>query len=96
MQVILIVEVLGLKNKAVFEKDLEKEGFTPIEREDFAYTGDTTTSLFSTRAYILQVVEKALKKSGFSSCKIIFQVGENPLEAFTFDLKNDTFSESKL
>ena len=93
MKVILIVEVEGLSEKAIFEKHLKKEGFTPIPNEEFAYDGDTTTHLFSTRAFIHEVVEKGLKKSGFLTCKIIFQVGENPLEAYRFDTLQDSFVE---
>jgi len=93
MKVILIVEVEGLKDKITFEKHLKKEGFAPVENEEFAYDGDTTTHLFSTRAFIHEVVEKGLKKSGFLTCKIIFQVGENPLEAYRFDTLQDSFLE---
>lgn len=96
MKVILIVEVEDLKDKTVFEKHLKKEGFTPIEGEVFAYEGDTTTHMFSTRAFILEVVEKGLKKSGFLTCKIIFQVGENAMEAYLFDQANDTFEQVAL
>ncbi|QNA70435.1 hypothetical protein FA592_14155 [Sulfurospirillum diekertiae] len=93
MNVILIVEVEGLNEKTVFEKHLNKEGFTPIPNEVFAYEGNTTTHMFSTRAFILEVVEKGLKKSGFESCRIIFQVGENPMEAYLFDHEKDTFEQ---
>ena len=96
MKVVLIVEVEGLKDQAVFEKHLKKEGITPIEGEVFAYEGDTTTHMFSTRAFILEVVTKGLKKSGFESCRIIFQVGENPMEAYLFDDEKDTFSQVAL
>jgi hypothetical protein len=93
MNVILIVEVEGLTDKPIFEKHLKKEGFTPILDEEFAYEGNTTTHMFSTRAFILEVVEKGLKKSGFESCRIIFQVGENPMEAYFFDREKDTFEQ---
>lgn len=93
MKVILIVEAEGLKDKSIFEKHLKKEGLTPIANEDFTYEGDTTTHMFSTRAFIHEVVEKGLKKSGFLTCKIIFQVGENPLEAYRFDTLQDSFIE---
>lgn len=96
MDVILMVHVTGLKDQAVFEKHLQKEGFAPIPDEPLAYCGTTTTHLFSTRAYILEVVEKGLKKSGFESCKIIFQVGENPMEAYLFDKSNDSFDQVEL
>lgn len=93
MKVILIVEAEGLKDKIIFEKHLKKEGLTSIANEDFTYEGDTTTHMFSTRAFIHEVVEKGLKKSGFLTCKIIFQVGENPLEAYRFDTLQDSFVE---
>lgn len=96
MNVVLIVDVQGLNDQAVFEKHLKKEGFTPIAEEAFAYEGTTTTHLFSTRAYILEVVEKGLKKSGFLTCKIIFQVGENPMEAYLFNAEADTFEQVAL
>ena len=93
MHVVLIVDVEGLNDKVVFEKHLKKEGITPIVDENFAYEGDTTTHMFSTRAFILEVVEKGLKKSGFTSCKIMFQVGENAMEAYLFSHENDTFEQ---
>ncbi|NCD12295.1 MAG: hypothetical protein EOL93_07060 [Epsilonproteobacteria bacterium] len=96
MHVVLIVEVEGLKSKEAFEKHLKKEGFMPILDEEFAYEGDTSTHLFSTRAFILEVTEKGLKKSGFNACKIMFQVGENPMEAYLYNLEKDIFEEVKL
>jgi len=52
MKVVLIVEVEGLQDQAIFEKHLKKEGITPIEGEMFAYEGETTTHMFSTRTFI--------------------------------------------
>jgi hypothetical protein len=93
MQVILVLEIEGLSDKALFEKHLKKEGFTPIVDEPFSYEGTTTTHLFSTRAFILEVVDKGLKKSGFLTCKLMFQVGENPMEAYVFDTLLGEFKE---
>lgn len=83
-----------LRRQKYLLKNILKKGFSPIENEEFAYEGDTTTHLFSTRAFIHEVVEKGLKKSGFLTCKIIFQVGENPLEAYRFDTPQDSFVKS--
>lgn len=91
MKVILVVDVEGLNDQVVFEKHLKKEGFTPILGESFAYEGDTTTHLFSTRAFIMEVVGKALAKSGFLECRIMFQVGENPMETYRFDTSSQEF-----
>ena len=91
MKVILIIEVSELEDKVLFERHLNKEGFTPIDGEDFAYEGDTTTNINSTKIYILNVVKEALKITEFEKCKIIFQIGENPMEAYQFNKKDDEF-----
>ena len=91
MKVILIVDVVGLENKVLFDKYLKKEGFLPVEGEAAAYEGDTTTHLENTKAYILDVVSKGLNKTDFDTCKIIFQVGENPMEAYVFNKKDNGF-----
>ena len=96
MDVLLIVEAEGLLDQTKFEKHLKKEGFLPVPDEVFAYQGTTTTHMFSTRAYILEVVEKGLKKSGFESCKIIFQIGNNPMEAYLFHHEKDTYEQVTL
>jgi len=91
LKVILIVEVSELEDKVLFERYLKKEGFTPIDGEDFAYEGDTTTHINNTKAFILNVVKAGLKKTEFEKCKIIFQIGENPMEAYQFNKKEDEF-----
>jgi len=96
VQVVLVTHIEGLKDQTIFEKHLKKEGLTPIVDEPFSYEGTTSTHLFSTRAFILEVVEKGLKKSGFFACKLMFQVGNNPMEAYVFDTLQDAFVEAKL
>jgi len=96
MKVLLIIEIQDLTDEIIFNTHLKKEGFTPIANEKFAYEGNTTTHLNSTRAYILEVLNKGLRKTSFSTCKIIFQVGENPLEAFIYNKIENNFEESKI
>jgi hypothetical protein len=91
MEVLLIVEVEGLEDKELFDKHLKEEGFDIIDGEEFAYNGTTTTSLLHTQTFILHVTKEALKKAGFSTCKIIFQIGENPMEAYKFSKKSNEF-----
>ncbi len=92
-QVVLLVDAEGLEDREKFEKHLKREGLESIEDEEFAYGGESHTHLLGTRAYLLDVVKKALKKSGFKSCRIMFQIGENPPEAYRFDLDADEFVE---
>lgn len=91
MTVTLVIDVQGLKDKSIFDKHLSKEGFTLIKDEDFAYKGTAHTHLFNTRAYIMDVISTGLEKSGFDSCNIMFQVGENPMEAYKYNHNNGTF-----
>jgi hypothetical protein len=93
MEVLLVIEVEGLEDKVVFEEHLKKEGFKPVEDESFAYHGQTTTSLMNTETFILHVTKEALKKAGFFKCKVIFQVGKNPMKAFVLDKKEKDFTQ---
>jgi len=86
------MDVQGLKDKTKFDKHLKKEGFLPIKNENFAYEGEAHTHLYNTRAYIMDVISKSLEKSDFNSCKLMFQVGENPMEAYVYNYKKKNFS----
>ncbi len=91
MKVVLVVDIVGLKDANNFNKHLKKEGFKQIEGEDFAYEGEAHTHIFNTRAYITEVVSKGLAKIDFSDCKIIFQIGENPMETYVYNKSKKDF-----
>ena len=55
IEVLVLLDVGGLEDKEKFEKHVKKEGFKPVEGEDFVYTATSTTTTFSTKAYILEV-----------------------------------------
>lgn len=93
MEVLLVVNCEDMQNQDAFEEHLESEGFLPIEDEPFAYGGVTSTSLMNTETFILHVTKEALSKTEFSTCNIIFQVGENPIKAFGFNKNNKEFNE---
>ena len=91
MKVVLVVDITGLQDKDIFNKHLKKEGFKQIIGEDFAYEGEAHTHLFNTRAYIIEVVSKGLAKTDFNDCKIIFQIGENPMETYIYNKDKKDF-----
>lgn len=95
MKVALVVDVENLGDKQIFESHLLKEGFSRIKGEDFAYVGKAVSHLFNTRTYILEVVSKGLKKTSFDHCRIIFEIGDNPMEIFLFDKSKNEFLEFK-
>ena len=66
IEVLVLLDVGGLEDKEKFEKHVKKEGFNPVEGEDFVYTGHSTTTTFSTKAYILEVFKKGLQKNKFN------------------------------
>ncbi len=96
MKVVLVVDISGLEDVEIFNKHLKREGFIEIEDESFAYEGEAHTHLFNTRAYILEVVSKGLKKTNFDDCKIIFQIGENPMEIYVYAKDKKDFILSKV
>ena len=90
--VLVVVEVENLKDKAAFDKYLKKEGLVEIEGEEFAYKGVSTTPLFNTRAFLEDVFKKALKKGkNFDNFKMVVQLGDNPLEIYKYNKETKSF-----
>lgn len=94
MEVIVVLELNGLKDKEVFEKHVKKEGFIVVPDEQFAYTATSTTTTFSTKAYILEVFKEGLLKSGFESCNMIFNIEGLPWQAYKFDFDTNSFEQA--
>ncbi len=85
-KVFVVIDIKNLEDKNSFDKYLKREGLKEIKGERFAYEGISSTPIFSTRAFIFDVVKKALKKGkGFNECKMIIKLGENQLEAYRYD-----------
>ena len=95
-KVVLIVDVQNIVDKDIFEKHLKREGLKKVDNEDFAYEGEAHTHIFNTRAYILDVVSKGLSKTNFDNCKIIFQIGENPIEAYIYEKMKKEFRQAEI
>ena len=95
MNVLLVIDVEDLNDKIAFEKHLKKEGFDAIEGETFAYKGISTTPVMHTRAFIFEVVSKALEKSPAKHLSIVCQIGENPMETYIYDKNTKFFNEVK-
>ena len=62
IDVLVLLDVVGLEDRDKFEKHVKKRGFIKVENEDFVYTGNSTTTTFATKAYILEVFKKVYKK----------------------------------
>ncbi len=96
LEVLVLLDVAGLQDKEKFEKHLKKEGFIIVEGEDFVYTAQSTTTTFSTKAYILEVFRKGLTKNEFSDANLIFLLNETPYPAYYFDKETNDFELSEV
>lgn len=96
VEVLLVVDIEGLLDQALFEKQLKREGFRPIPDAPFSYLGETSTHKINTVLYIHSAVKRALVKAGFTQCRIIFQIGEYPMEGYRYDLQQGAFMPVEL
>lgn len=91
LEVIVLLDVGDLKEKEKFEKHIKKEGFKVVEGEDFVYTAKSSTTTFSTKAYILEVFKKGLQKTEFEVANLIFLLNETPYPAYYYDKTTNEF-----
>lgn len=95
LDVLVLLDVAGLEDKEKFEKHVKREGFSPVEGENFVYTAKSTTTTFSTKAYILEVFKKGLQKNSFTDANLIFLLNETPYPAYYYDKQTNDFKEAK-
>jgi predicted metal-dependent TIM-barrel fold hydrolase len=94
MEVIVAIDASDLKDEEVFIAHLQKEGLERIEDEEgFVFSGVSSTPVMQTRAFIMEVVGKALEKSPAKFCNMVCLIGENPMESYGFDKASKTFLE---
>jgi len=92
IEVLVLLDIAGLEDKQKFEKHVVKEGFSVLEDENFVYTAKSSTTTFSTKAYILEVFKKGLHKQDFKGeANLIFLLNETPYPAYYFDKKTNDF-----
>lgn len=95
IDVLVLLDVVNLKDKQKFEQHVSKEGFFAVEGEQFVYTGNSTTTTFSTKAYILEVFKKALQKTEFQKANLVFLLNETPYPPYYYDKNINDFEEVK-
>lgn len=92
IELLVLLDIVGLEDKERYEKHLKKEGFKIVEGEDFVYTAKSSTSLFSTKAYILEVFKKGLHNQEFQGdANLIFLLNETPYPAYYYDKNTREF-----
>ncbi|PLY07905.1 MAG: hypothetical protein C0625_04155 [Arcobacter sp.] len=85
MEVLVLLDVEALEDKEKFEKHVKREGFIVVEEEEFVYTAKSSTTMFSTKAYILEVFKKGLQKTNFESANLVFLLNETPYPPYYYD-----------
>lgn len=95
IELIVILDVVGLEDKEIFEKHVKKEGFKVVEEEEFVYTAKSSTTTFATKAYILEIFKKGLQKTNFESCNMVFLLNETPYPPYFYDKTTNDFEEVK-
>lgn len=95
IELVVVLEVKGeLNNQERFEKHVKKEGFIAVEDEAFVYTAQSTTTLFATKAYILEVFKIALQKVEYQGeAQLVFLLNETPYPAYYYDHTTKSFEE---
>ena len=68
-----------------WRKELEELG------ESFVYTAQSSTTTFSTKAYILEVFRKGLEKNNFTNANLVFLLNETPYPAYYYEHKTNDF-----
>ncbi len=93
-EVLVVVDIKNLEDKNSFDKYLRREGLEEVDGEKFAYKGTSSTPIFNTRAFIYDVMKKALQRGKyFDECKMIIQFGETRLETYKYDKDDCVFKE---
>lgn len=94
MEVVVAIDLEGLSNEEVFVTHLEKEGLERLEDEEgYVFLGVSSTPVMQTRAFIMEVVSKALQESPAKFCNLVCVIGDNPMESYRFDRENNSFVE---
>ncbi len=96
IELLVLLDVSDLKDKERFEKHLKREGFKMVEGENFVYTAHSSTTLFGTKAYILEVFAKGLQKVSFcGDANLVFLLNETPYPPYYYDKNTKCFEEVK-
>jgi hypothetical protein len=90
-EVVLVISIEGLLDREAFEKQLKRGGFSPIPDEPFSYIAETTTHKINTILHIHSTLKRAITQGGFTSCRVILQIGEYPMEGYRYDTQSEAF-----
>ena len=91
IEVLVLLDVSGLEDEEKLNKFLKRKSFKEVEGEKNVYTSTSTTTLITTKAFILQIFKEALEKAGFVDANLIFLLNETPYPPYYYDKTTNDF-----
>ncbi|UTJ07044.1 hypothetical protein [Arcobacter roscoffensis] len=95
IDVLVLLDVGGLQDEEKLEKFLKRKSFKAVEGEKHVYTSFSTTTLVTTKAFILEIFKEGLQKAGFENANLVFLLNETPYPPHYFDKETGFFEELK-
>ncbi|MAD43318.1 MAG: hypothetical protein CL623_13145 [Arcobacter sp.] len=95
IEVLVLLDVSGLEDEEKLNKFLKRKSFKIVEGEKNVYTSTSTTTLVTTKTFILQIFKEGLEKVGFTNANLIFLLNETPYPAHYYDHDTNHFELSK-
>ncbi len=93
IDVLVLLDVGGLQDEEKMEKFLKRKSFKAVEGEKHVYTSFSTTTLVTTKAFILEIFKEALQNVEFEEANLVFLLNETPYPPHYFDKKTGFFEE---
>lgn len=91
IEVLVLLDVSGLEDVEAFEKFVKRKSFKVVEGEKHVYTSKSTTTIMTTKTFILQIFKEALEKAGFIDANLIFLLNETPYPPYYYDKTTKDF-----
>lgn len=95
IEVLVLLDVSGLEDEEKLNKFLKRKSFKEVEGEKNVYTTTSTTTLITTKTFILQIFREGLEKAGFIDANLIFLLNETPYPAYYYEHKTSDFELTK-
>ena len=93
IDVLVLLDVGGLQDEEKMQKFLKRKSFKEVEGEKHVYTSFSTTTLVTTKAFILEIFKEALQMATFEEANLVFLLNETPYPPYYYDKQTGFFEE---
>lgn len=91
IDVLVLLDVGGLQDEEKLKKFLKRKSFVEVEGEKHVFTSKSTTTMITTKAFILEMFKEGLEKAGFENANLVFLLNETPYPPHYYDNKTGHF-----